>query len=106
MRFFSIYRHDISEMSKKQNQNNSLDPSLFPSAETLNRLAISENGFVFDPSSGDSFTVNPTGLIIIELLKKQTDAHETIKQLQQEFDVAENTAKRDLLEFARTLREW
>ncbi len=32
-------------------------------------IAISDTGFVFDPTSGESFTLNPTGLEIIKLLK-------------------------------------
>ena len=40
---------------------NEVDPSpdaeLLPPLEVLNRLAVSESGFVFDPASGHNFTV-------------------------------------------------
>ena len=39
----------------------------------LNRLAINDEGFIFDPETGNSFTVNGTGLFIIKLLKEFTD---------------------------------
>jgi len=93
-------------MSKKNEKKNSLNQIQLPSVEILNRLAISENGFVFDPNSGHSFTVNQTGLEIIDLLKKGADVKKTIQVLQQDFDVAANTAERDLIEFVRTLRNW
>ena len=33
-------------------------------------IALSDSGFVFDPSSGDSFSTNPIGLEIINQLKE------------------------------------
>ncbi len=33
-------------------------------------LALSDSGFVFDPSTGDSFSTNPIGLEIIRMLKE------------------------------------
>ncbi|NOX43247.1 MAG: PqqD family protein [Gammaproteobacteria bacterium] len=93
-------------MNKKEIQKSKLNRSLFPSIEVLNRLAISENGFLFDPSSSNSFTLNQTGSAVIDILKKELDADQTIKLLLQEFDVTASTVERDLFEFARTLREW
>jgi len=93
-------------MNKNKSNNKQLDWSLFPSAEVLNRLAISENGFIFDPASGNSFTVNPTGLLIIDLLKKEPDQKKALASIQHEFEVSSTTLERDVLEFARTLREW
>ena len=93
-------------MKKHKTNNKQLDWSLFPSADVLNRLAISENGFIFDPASGNSFTVNPTGLLIIDLLKKEPDHKKALASIQHEFEVSSTTLERDVLEFARTLREW
>lgn len=33
-------------------------------------LALSDSGFVFDPSTGDSFSTNPIGLEIIRMIKE------------------------------------
>ena len=33
-------------------------------------IAISDSGFIFNPSTGESFTVNPIGVEIITLLKE------------------------------------
>ena len=44
--------------------------SPFPPLSNLQQLAISESGFIFDPSSGHNFTVNETGLTMLRLLQK------------------------------------
>lgn len=41
-------------------------------------IALSDTGFVFDPSTGDSFSTNPIGLEIIRMLK-QDKSREEIK---------------------------
>lgn len=41
-----------------------------PNRERLSQLAVSETGFIFDPQTGQSFSVNPTGLIVLDLLKR------------------------------------
>jgi hypothetical protein len=33
-------------------------------------IALSENGFVFNPSTGDSFTMNSTGKEVLMLIKE------------------------------------
>lgn len=33
-------------------------------------VAISDSGFLFNPSSGESYTVNPIGIEIIDFLKQ------------------------------------
>ena len=43
---------------------------LLPSASSIRRLAISESGFVFDPCSGRSFTVNDTGMEVLKALQE------------------------------------
>jgi hypothetical protein len=37
--------------------------------QRLAQLAISDEGFVFDPTTGDSFQVSPTGLRILVALR-------------------------------------
>ena len=39
----------------------------FPKQALFNRLALSGSGFVFDPVTGNSFTVNTTGLSILRI---------------------------------------
>ncbi|MBX9952829.1 MAG: PqqD family protein [Candidatus Obscuribacterales bacterium] len=41
-----------------------------PTRDRLSQLAVSETGFIFDPQTGQSFSVNQTGLIVLDLLKR------------------------------------
>jgi len=70
----------------------------------LNRLAISEEGFIFDPETGDTYTVNFTGLFILNLLKQGKSENEILEKLIEEFDVNEEEAKRDLLDFLEQIK--
>ena len=77
---------------------------VFPEPETVGRLALSDSGFVFDPVSGRSYTVNATGLAILRLLQKPTALAEVVEALQQSFEGAAATLERDVIEFAGVLR--
>lgn len=71
----------------------------------MQRLAISESGFVFDPVSGNNFTVNETGLTILRLLQKDSDIHSVYSKLADEYDISPRDIERDVLEFASILRD-
>lgn len=81
------------------------EQNLLPDAKALERLAISESGFVFDPVSGHSFTVNETGLDILRLLQQNRSLEGLQKRLCAEYDVEAETLDRDLLEFLGSLRD-
>lgn len=70
----------------------------------LERLAINDEGFIFDPETGNSYTVNKTGLFIIKLLKEGKNEEEIVKALTEEFEIGEDEAKRDLVDFLEQLR--
>ncbi|OMH40167.1 HPr-rel-A system PqqD family peptide chaperone [Desulfurobacterium indicum] len=70
----------------------------------LNRLAISEEGFIFDPETGNSFTVNKTGLFIINMLKEGKDVEDIVEALTEEFEVDREEAMRDVTDFLEQLR--
>ncbi len=70
----------------------------------LERLAINDEGFIFDPETGNSYTVNKTGLFIIKLLKEGKSEEEIVKALSEKFDVSEEDARRDLVDFIEQLR--
>ena len=70
----------------------------------LSRLAISDEGFLFDPETGNSFTVNGTGLLVIKLLKEGKGEKEVVEALTREFDVSAEEAKRDFLDFIEQLK--
>jgi len=70
----------------------------------LNSLAISDNGFIFKPSTGESFTTNDMGLFIINLLKEGKSNQEIISAITEEFEVDAITAERDLYDYLDFLR--
>ncbi|MDP3311950.1 PqqD family protein [Lutibacter sp.] len=71
----------------------------------LNSLAISDNGFIFKPSTGESFTTNELGLFIIQFLKENKSGEEIINAIMQDFDVDNVTAGRDMYEFLDFLKK-
>ncbi len=81
------------------------EQSLLPDSKSVERLAISESGFVFDPVSGHSFTVNETGLAILRSLQSDRHLDSLRERLLAEYDVEKTTLDRDLLEYLGSLRD-
>jgi hypothetical protein len=69
-------------------------------------LAISENGFVFDPFSGGTFTLNATGQVVIKGLRDGLSKSEIVANLSSEFDGVTNKLHEDVQDFIRTLSEF
>ncbi len=67
-------------------------------------LAVSENGFLFMPNTGESYTVNETGREIIRMLREEKSEEEIIEALVSIYEVERETAERDFDEFAALLR--
>lgn len=73
--------------------------------QRLKDLAISESGFLFDPYSGATFTLNHTGKFILQLLMegKKTEDIESI--LKKKFEVKDEDLRSDIYEFINLLKE-
>lgn len=69
----------------------------------LKDLAISETGFIFDPMSGATFTVNAAGACIIQCLREGRRRPEIIARLRSSFTVENSDLDSDLGEFVRLL---
>lgn len=91
-------------MDNNQNQAKQDQAVALAKPDVLMRLALSDNGFVFDPVTGNSFTVNGTGLSILKRLQHETDLDRIVASLCAEFDVEPLAAERDVIEFANLLR--
>ena len=75
-------------------------------APRLRELALSDSGFVFDPMTGHTFTVNPSGLLVLRMLKEGMDAGQLSQRLVEEFEVeAGEDPARDVQDFIMQLRE-
>lgn len=67
-------------------------------------ITISENGFLFDAATGDSYSVNPTALEIVKLLKAGKQEMEIREELQKVFEVDRILLERNYFEFTNVLR--
>ncbi|MCK5824190.1 MAG: PqqD family protein [Ichthyobacteriaceae bacterium] len=67
-------------------------------------IAISETGFVFDPNSGDSFTLNEIGREILELLQKQLSKSDVLVHVLNKYEIDEFTAERNYEDFLGMLK--
>jgi hypothetical protein len=52
------------------------------------KVALSETGFVFDAGTGDSYSINPIGVEIIEYIKQNLTKEEIKKKLGDKYDVS------------------
>ena len=76
-----------------------------PDTQVLKDLAVSESGFVFDPHTGSTFTLNETGKAVLEGLREGCDLEELAELLDDRFEVGSADVRRDLYEFLRLLRQ-
>lgn len=66
-------------------------------------IATSEAGFIFNPATGDSFSVNQTGADILALLKQDIPRENIISAITEKFDISSNQAEKDLEDFISQL---
>ncbi len=72
----------------------------------LKDLAVSDSGFLFDPYSGSTFTVNATGRVIFEGLKVCHGREKIMAAMGEAFTTGpEDDLARDLDEFVGMLRQ-
>jgi len=72
----------------------------------LKTLAISDSGFIFDPSTGQTFTTNETGLDIFRMLKEEKSLKEITLFIENQYDVDEDIALRDVTQFLSQLKTY
>lgn len=72
-------------------------------ANRLKALMINGEGFAFDPRTGNTFNINPTGQLVINAIKAGDSQSEIIQQLMEQFEVDPQTADRDLEAFMNEL---
>lgn len=69
-------------------------------------VAISETGFVFDPTTGDSYSLNQIGTEIIEMMK-QDKTEDFIKSvLNEKYEIDKGNLERYYFDFVTMLREF
>lgn len=71
----------------------------------LKNLAVSDTGFVFNPATGDSFSVNPIGLSILKYLKEGKSESDIKKYLLDSYQTDKETVEKDLYDFYKMLEQ-
>ncbi len=69
-------------------------------------LAINESGFVFNPYTGESFSVNATGYEILKLLRTDLSQEEIVNELTGIFEISKDQAEKDVLDFLNILEKY
>lgn len=67
-------------------------------------IAINDKGLLFNPATGESFTVNEIGILIIKLMKEDKSLSEISGSISEEFDVDNHTVEKDILDFGFLLK--
>ena len=67
-------------------------------------IAISDSGFVFNPATGESFTVNPIGAEILQLLKENKSLQEATEAILERYIIDETSVEKDLNDFVAMLK--
>jgi PqqD family protein of HPr-rel-A system len=70
----------------------------------LKRLALNEEGFLFDPTTGDSFLLNASGLVLLRGVQEGLDEAHLTARLVERFAVDPEQAARDVDDFLVQLR--
>ena len=73
---------------------------------TVNKkIAISETGFIFNPTTGDSYSMNPIATEILEMLKKEMNEEDIKNALLEKYEVSKSVLQKSYDEFIDTLKE-
>lgn len=72
--------------------------------DKIDSIVVNESGFAFDPYTGETYTVNGLGVLILRLLRTQDDLVKVAENISAEYDISFENAYTDLLEFRTKLR--
>ena len=67
-------------------------------------IKISDNGFVFNSNTGDSFNLNPSGLELIKMIAASKEFDEIKEAFLLKFEVDDLTFEKDFYEFCALLK--
>ncbi|GAO28976.1 PqqD family protein [Geofilum rubicundum] len=69
-------------------------------------IAINDNGFLFDPNTGESYTTNPVGREIVFHLKNGMQENEIKEEIRARYDVEEITLEKNMIDFFAMLKHY
>ncbi|MCF8368308.1 MAG: PqqD family protein [Bacteroidales bacterium] len=68
-------------------------------------IAISESGYVFNPSTGESFSINQTGVEIFNMLKEGKSYEEISAIFSKKYNADKDTFEKDYNDFTGILQQ-
>lgn len=69
-------------------------------------IAVSESGFVFNPTTGDSFSLNNVGIEILRLMKEGKEERDIKNTIRAWYDIDEETLEKDYYDFLKMLGQF
>ncbi len=69
-------------------------------------IAVSESGFVFNPTTGDSFSLNNVGTEILRLMKDGKSEGDIKNTIRAWYDIDEETLEKDYYDFLKMLGQF
>lgn len=69
-------------------------------------VAVSDSGFVFNPTTGESYSVNPIGMEIINLMKEGKAMEQISEVILKQYNIDEATVDKDLNDFMEMLNHY
>ena len=70
----------------------------------LERMTMSESGYLFNPETGSTFLTNQTGLAILQAIKDGWGFADVVEAIASAFAVSPIEAERDVIDFMDLLR--
>ena len=69
-------------------------------------IAISDSGFIFNASNGDSFSANKMAVEVIQLIKTGISKTEVVEKIATKYSVEEATVEQDVNDFYAMLESF
>jgi hypothetical protein len=67
-------------------------------------IAVSESGFLFDPTTGESYSLNDQGLEILSLIKEKKSDEEIRDHMVSTYEISPDEFEKYFLDFTGMLR--
>lgn len=68
-------------------------------------IALSESGFIFNPATGDSYSVNQVASEVLGMLKDAKSLTEVKTEIQDKYEVSASSIDEDLDDFTTHLQQ-
>ncbi|RPI76504.1 MAG: PqqD family protein [Ignavibacteriales bacterium] len=69
-------------------------------------LAVSDSGFLFMPSTGETFTLNQCGREIFKMIQSGKEFEDALEFISGEYDIDPVSAEKDLHDFLAQLKNY